>query len=715
MNTDSELLKSLNERQIEAVTCGDRRLLVLAGAGSGKTKTLLQKIEYLVSEKGVSPYSILAITFTKNAANEMIDRLICRADYSGEYESFISDKKVKPSEKDLKRREYIHKFKWINALTMRTFHSFCYSTIKNHGALHFDNKFRIIGDEKASEDNEFSRFTAPETSFEVYHRLLIELCSSNEYLIDLKRYVLDYLVDRIHIPKNAQRMQNNEGLFYRTLKGTMVRSKSEQYIADWLFRHSISYEYEPKINIKDFEFKPDFFIPDANLYLEHVSDLSYPMQGKEEQFQEGQLHFVKTFEYMAKDTAVFNKALDNIVKNRLPANYHKKVALNFNEEFKEYHKNVRTFIEMVMRVMDMLKVDNHYIDDLLPEALADPHERIRNFYQLATPLIHKYADYCKNKSYLDFNDLITESVKMFTNDAEILRKYKDQYQYILVDEFQDVNNLQVDLLQLLLTDDSQLFCVGDDWQSIYGFRGSNVNYIIDFEKHFPGSTLIKLNMNYRSTDNIVGASNEVIKNNKRMIEKEISAFKKSDHKIVVFAGNTEEENVQFCEDAVVALMKEGYSYEDIMFLYSRSKMYQPYFNKFKQKAVKVQAKTIHASKGLEAKAVFILGLTEGYGGFPDVWMNDRIYEIIRKTDYDLLLEEQRRLFYVALTRAKEKLYLITEKGFESSFLKEIPATYTVKTGREYFYREAVEHKCPSCSTALEKLFSFCPHCGAKIT
>ena len=97
--------------------------------------------------------------------------------------------------------------------------------------------------------------------------------------------------------------------------------------------------------------------------------------------------------------------------------------------------------------------------------------------------------------------------RSFQNHEDIANKYKSKYQYILVDEFQDVNNLQVELIKLLLTESTQLFCVGDDWQSIYGFRGSNVSYIVDFENHFPNAKVVKLNLNYRSTQNIVGASN----------------------------------------------------------------------------------------------------------------------------------------------------------------------------------------------------------------
>ena len=138
-----------------------------------------------------------------------------------------------------------------------------------------------------------------------------------------------------------------------------------------------------------------------------------------------------------------------------------------------------------------------------------------------------------------------------------------------------------------------------------------------------------------------------------------------------------------------------------------------YSKEFYKEGIKVQAKTIHASKGLEAKVVFILGLTEGNGGFPDIWLEDRIFQIIKKANHDLLLEEERRLFYVAITRAKDKLFLITEKGNESSFLKEIPDVFTVKTSMPM--KSVVEKviTCEKCFSQLEKLWIVCPYCGQK--
>lgn len=713
-------LSDLNEEQLKAVTSESKQILVLAGAGSGKTKTLLQKIIYLIEERRVPPSSILAITFTKNAANEMTDRLIIAADSPGNYEKALLDKKVTSVAKEVLRQEYRGKFKWISGLTIRTFHSFCYSVLRNNGAKEFDNRFKIIGDEKSGEDDEFSKYIAPETIFDVYHKLIIEACENPEYLLKLKRYILDYLVDRIHTKKNTY--TTPEGKIFTSLNGIKVRSKSEQFIADWLYRHNIPFEYESQLQVADFPFRPDFYIPAANLYIEHVSNLSYPMADKEKQYLKGGILFAKTYEEQTKDSALFTHILENLLKGRLPVNYNTNVQLNYQEEFKAIMDKAHEFVRATVQAMDMIKVENIPIETIREKASNDPHERIREFYSLALPLIDAYNAYCTNRSYLDFNDMVIKCMSLFRNHEDISALYKDKYKYILVDEFQDVNNLQVDLIKQLLTDSTQLFCVGDDWQSIYGFRGSNVSYIIEFEKHFPQSEVIKLNYNYRSTEHIVGASNEVIKHNKFKIDKDIKAIKRSEHKIVVYAGNDEQDNVDFCVRTVQQLMEEGVQGEDILFLYRRTSMYRPakYSNKpslsetFIKKGIKISAKTIHAAKGLEANVVFILGLTDGSGGFPDVWSEDRIFQVIKSVAHDLLMEEERRLFYVALTRAREKLYLITEKGNESSFLSEIPDIYTVKTGEPIKAATEPIKVCQKCFSKLEKMWVVCPWCGEAV-
>ncbi len=704
---------TLNAVQLEAVKFDDKRLLVLAGAGSGKTKTLLEKIIYLVKEKGIPSSRILAITFTKNAANEMTDRLLVGADESGDFARIITDKFKSQQEKQTARFEYSKKFPWIGRLTIKTFHSFCYQLMRSRGVSEFDNKFKIISEDKAKD--ELARYTAPETIYDVFRSLVVEQCENPEYLLGLKRYILDYLVDKIHRRPNVA--ATKDGKYYTSLNGVRVRSKSEQLIADWLFRHNINFVYEPDLAVTpDFSFKPDFFVPDANTYIEHVSNRSVAMKDKEEQFEKGKLLLVKTFETMTKDSSVINGALDRVVRGRL-----RKVPLtrylSYQEEFGGYMEFVADFVTQAMRVTDMVKVDNLDVDEIERKALEDQHERVQDFYKLALPLIRGYQAYCTRKSYLDFNDLISASIMVLRNKPEIAAKYREDFKYVLVDEFQDVNRLQVELLKLLITDQTQLFCVGDDWQSIYGFRGSDVSFIIDFEKHFKDAKVLKFDLNYRSTQHIVGASNEVIKNNKNRVDKLINAVKNSNQKIVVYSGSNEDDNVQFCLDTIRRLGAEGLRQEDVLFLYRRTDMFRSYSKRLKEEKVYVTPRTIHSAKGLEARAVFIIGLTEGSGGFPDIWLEDRIFQVVRKGWLDLLMEEERRLFYVALTRAKERLYLITEHGCESPFLREIPEIYTVKDGTVEIAISAEEGEtCGKCGNRVEsKLHKFCPYCGNRIS
>jgi DNA helicase-4 len=505
------------------------------------------------------------------SANEMVDRLILSANTSGEYARILADKNKTQKEKDSARYEFRRKYKWIGKLTLKTIHSLCFEIMRNYGVNEFDNKFRVIG--KTNDlDGPHTRYATNETSTEIFHKLLKEKCSDPEYLLQLKRYVLDYIVAKVHIKKNFKAAGAHDGKYYASLNGVKVRSKSEQYIADWLYRHRIRFQYEPEVAIKDFPFRPDFFIPEANLYIEHLSDKSYPLKGKERQFKMADKILVKTFEIEANDTARFNGVLDRIVKNRLPSNYHVSVAISFEEAFKSYHNDLKKFLQQTEKVMEMIKVENRSTHEVLKKSQQDPHERVRNFYKLAIPLIEAYMSYCTNKSYLDFNDMITKTISLFKNRREIAEKYREKFKHILVDEFQDVNNLQVELLKLLLTPDNKLFCVGDDWQSIYGFRGSNVDYIVNFQDHFKDAEIVKLSMNYRSTEHIVGASNEVIRQNKIKIDKEVRSNKKSDRKIHVFAGKEEAENIQYVIEEIKKLFKKGYAKEDILFFYRRSKI-----------------------------------------------------------------------------------------------------------------------------------------------
>ncbi len=711
-----KIIDNLNPKQKASVLSEAKRVLVLAGAGSGKTKTVISKLLYLVTEKEVKSSSILAITFTKNAANEMIDRLIIASDETNTYESYIQNKYTTIQQKETERRKRVLEQPWISNLTIRTFHSLCYKILRDNGNPVFDNKFKLITDNTTDEvDLKAKDILANEKPKDIISKILVLACRDRDYILKLKRYVLDYYVEKVSIDKEIKVYTNEGQKTYTTLKGEIVKSKSERDIADWLYRHNIKYVYEKVSNFKDFNFKPDFFIPQANLYLEHVTDKSYKMEDKERQFIEGGKNCAITYEAIMNNSILFNLTMERIIKGKITENITEDVSISYEEEFHRYHHKIDEFLKTVMRLQSMMKGEGIEPSHLLEKSGESDHERIRVFYELAIPIIEEYKKYCTNKSYVDFDDLIILTVKLLKENQDVRELYRSKYKYLMVDEFQDVNGLQVKFLDLLLKPDNQLFCVGDDWQSIYGFRGSNVDYIVNFEMHYKDCEIHNLDVNYRSTQTIVGASNEVIKHNKNQISKDVRAFNEMPSKIQIYrAKSTEDDGVEFLVDKVRQLYQGGLGKDDILVLYRRSKMFSPYLAALKENRLFVSSKTIHASKGLEAKAVFIIGLTEGNGGFPDIWLDDAIFRVVKDIKYDVLLEEERRLFYVAITRAKDELFLITELGNESSFVDEIP---------QHFYNvnkpiikniDSQIINCSDCRATINMSDKFCRNCGKKL-
>lgn len=705
-------LSALNNQQRKAVLSKEKRILVLAGAGSGKTNTLLQKINYLIDDEQVDAKSILAITFTKNAANEMIDRMILSADKTGFYKKVMETNGISQIQIGKERKKMLQKYPWLNQITFKTFHSLCYQIIRDEGVNVFDNQFKIIP-KSLMDSTGYTGNTASETESEIAQKVAIKLSENKDYLISLKRYILDYLVDHIREDEGYLEFRP-EGKFFTTLNGDKVRSKSEQYIADWLFRNNIDYEYERKERISKKAFHPDFFIPSANIYLEHVSDLSYPTFWKEMELKKAGITCIKTFDKATHNSAVFNQVLDKVIKGRISKDLSSAAVLHYHEEFAGFKKELNNFFRSVLDVKGAIKTSNKNIEDIAEAAAKSDHERVRLFYQVALPIIKGYYEYCTNKSYLDFDGLIEYSLKLFKEYPVIKSRYQKQYNYLMIDEFQDVNNQQVDFLKHLVNEDSQLFCVGDDWQSIYGFRGSEIEYIVNFKEHFKTPEIITLKLNYRSTDHIVKASNEVIKKNRFQVSKDIRAVKKGGPKIEVNYAEVEGETESFIWKKIQYHLQEGIKPEEILVLYRRTSMKKDVQESLKRSNINVQFKTIHGAKGLEAKVVFVLGLNSAPGGFPDPWMQDKIYHIIKKTEYDTLLEEERRLFYVALTRAKKYLYLMSQKGSVSEFVKDIPKDLVLINANEISGVEFEMNICTHCESKIDEHYKFCPECGKSI-
>lgn len=704
----------LNKEQQKAITDPTKRLLVLAGAGAGKTRTLTEKIHHLVFEKGVPAHRILAITFTRNAANEMLDRLIEKADPAGRYGTLIEN--ATTEERYNLRRTYKQRTGWINQLQVHTFHSFCYQLLRREGVKEFDNRFRLLTDESfyAGQDS----ISVPLRPEEILRQqMLMQAADNTDYLLLLKWYLVDYYGGRIEREHKARVGPQDERFLkpYAAMDGTQVRSKSELFIADWLYRHGISYLYEPRVNVRPHSMRPDFYIPAADLYIEHVSNLSANTQIKKESLRFAARSVGHLFEEDFIDLNRYSQSLDALLRHRLNHHITAPQGLAMESILSAYTPYVDDLVKLMKRVIDLVKVEAESFDTIMQKAQADPHERVFNFYKLLQPVWAGYHAFCTEKSLLDFNDLILKTVNAFTHHTDLATKFKKQYDYILIDEFQDVNNLQVQLVRRLLNRGTQLFCVGDDWQSIYSFRGAVVDYVVRFNHYFPAGKTLMLAYNYRSNKTIVDAGNEVIKFNKFKVDKKIKAFNTNTSHITVYVSQQEQnDGAMYVADRIEELLKGGLEPDDILLLSRRHNQALPYNALLKDCGLPVRGKTIHASKGLEAKVVFVVGLRQGSGGFPDLWMNDRIFQVIRQQDVERMMEEERRLFYVAITRAREQLFLITEAGSESQFISEIPPSFV---NREHMRLESKPafRTCPACGHLLIRPGNFCEQCGTALT
>ncbi|MGD9761026.1 MAG: ATP-dependent helicase [Candidatus Izemoplasmatales bacterium] len=207
-------------------------------------------------------------------------------------------------------------------------------------------------------------------------------------------------------------------------------------------------------------------------------------------------------------------------------------------------------------------------------------EPIRSMVLQLYPL---YNAYLKKNNLVDFQDLLVLVLELFQKHPDVLKKYQEKFEYILVDEFQDTNDLQYEIVHMLAVNHRNLFIVGDEDQSIYAFRGSNIQNIRKFIEDFPEHITIMLNQNYRSQDSILKAANSVIKNNRNRIKKELFSTLGSGDKIIHFKAGTDEEEAYFVYEKIKSYWKNGIKLNDMAILYrnnAMSRKFEDIFLKF---------------------------------------------------------------------------------------------------------------------------------------
>jgi len=656
---DDGLKYPLDDEQRLAVIKDDKHNLVIAGAGSGKTSVISSRIAYLIRRKDkVDKERILALAFTKVAADEMKERL--------------------------KRNYGIE-------IDISTFHALGRSIIEEE--LGHNQKLIFNGNEKKI--------------YELIEKLFVEVLQEEKY----QNILIEYLAYHSEQEVKDESFEDKEEYYkymrnkrYTTLNDISVKSISERDIGNFLFLHNIQFEYEPLVewvdeSEEDKEYHPDFYLPDYDVYIEHWGlnkNFQVPpwftksseeylelRDWKLEQFKKYNKTLIETWDYERSSEELIPKLKEKLIVKIPRIEF---ISLNYNElvektfEFKDKRNEI---INLVGNFIKISKCNFFSVQDITERIQSKKYSKKQKLFgELALEVYRRYQDYLKRENLIDFNDMINLAVELAKKNSE---KYINRYDHVLVDEFQDISYQRLELIRSFVNENSntKLFCVGDDWQSIYQFTGSDVRFFVNFKDYFPNPEITYLNSNYRSSQTIVGMSNELISNNKKQIAKETH----STHDLgmqpifIDFTSRFNYDNkIQYDNiyNLIQILLDGGVEPNEIMVL-SRFNLYLKGLEIYcGARGVPTEARhegvrfySAHKSKGSESQHVIITDMTSGLYGFPCEIQDSSVMELAKRFESDGFIDEERRLFYVALTRSKKFLYIYSMEQNNSMFLNEI--------------------------------------------
>ena len=371
------------------------------------------------------------------------------------------------------------------------------------------------------------------------------------------------------------------------------------------------------------------------------------------------------------DIMTFHKLAINLINNpnmKISNEYYLKFIIN--EYFNSYGKYNKKQNKLIKRILQEIDIDNlkkliitfinlyksNYNDiNYLLNLYQKSHFINKIYFKIILEIYHIYNQELESSNLYDFNDMIKIATNNINNNL-----IKTNYKYIIIDEFQDTSLNRFKLIDAIIKqNNAKIFVVGDDYQSIYRFTGCNLDIFLNFNKLVNNLNIINLDYNYRNPKEIIDVANSFIMKNKNQIKKETICLKNINKPIkICFYKNK--------RTAIEKILK----YIDTKYLIlGRNNKDKDLFN--------VQDKpflTIHKSKGLEEDNIILINLTNNNNSLPSKIKNHKVINKIIKTDY-YPYEEERRLFYVALTRTRNNIYLLVPKSNYSIFIKELMKNY----------------------------------------
>lgn len=724
----------LDSNQLQAIIA-DENLLVIAGAGSGKTTTMAAKVKYLV-DTGYPEAKILVISFTKKACEEI--------------------------------GKIIHEDLDCPNVKVTTFHALGYDIIKKSGydvekIIEDANKYKIL-----------SKFIK-ETAFRD-KKYLTDLFNSFKSYINLTGDALKYETFEEYHEKFFQEKYNKSGINLntyintqiksrrnrkKTIKGEFLRSKEEVDIANFLYLNNIDYTYELSYKeiVDNTKIHPDFYIKQLELenYIEHFGvdqNLDNKMYNKEElksylntlKLKQNYINendqskrFIVTYSKYNDDTTYLISLEAQLLKKgyNLKRRADEEVFKMLMETDTEgYFSNF--IYKILIPFISIFKTYNYHLSDF--QKLYDyATPELKQQLIVLKPIYTYYQQELMKEHYIDFDDMINLSYEIIPTIKE--KDLGVDYDYLIIDEYQDISNQRYNLTKVLADlFQAKIMAVGDDWQTIYSFSGADINLFKDFKKHVENAKQIPIKNTYRNSQELIDIAGEFIQKNKHQIRKQLKSTKRLTNPIEIYYYEDQFNNAilkrylinnnhaKAVTQIILNISKNNPNHRILLLgRYEKDKemlLATDYFTEYRGKIKSTVVEdanlnflTIHKAKGLSADSVILINAIDDIFGFPSKIEDTPIIELLK--DYnqfipdkhytpplisgfkeDILYPEERRLFYVAMTRTKNKFYIAVPNSKRSMFTKEIAK-----------YNQVIEHEDIIKSISPVTTNKICPTCN----
>ena len=780
LNDNSDLFddldgKSLDSQQREAIVVDEDAVKVIAGAGSGKTFTIQGKVKYLTEKRDVDPSEILAISFSNASVDDLKERIAEPIDIKtfhkvGKDILTQYNQYSRPDTSALKRiiKRYLTKKALKNediSKKLIEFFSFYINVPPSDDDIKYEGdlldwqegvdfstlKRRFKNKQRETLNNEIVR------SYE-------ELYIANFLFI----YGIKYTYEKIYSypNKNFEREFNKFKEFLFSFNEEIPDELKNDITKDLLNLTDIFEEYE----IKDY--LPDFYLDDYNIYIEHFglnrNCENHLIGGKSSE------EYVKEMEWKRKVHKKYGTTLIETFsyyqsENRLLTRLAEKLqaqGVEFNEiDYREVYrillenktiKEWEDFIVLLKTFIELFK-GNNYDETKFKEfydyvgGLKDSFSKDRTiaFLKIVEEIYYDYEAYLLKIKKIDFNDMINKA-----SDCIVKNGLDLPYKYIIVDEYQDTSFTRYNLLRNICDSiGAKIMVVGDDWQSIYSFSGCDVNIFTKFDNFFDVCETRYIEKTYRNSQQLIDASSNFVMKNPDQTRKELKSSKSLKYPIKLVNFDNDFDEILKFELIIKNIINQstfknkkililGRNNKDIFNLLKNFNVENEYGkrkfeilgdedklrrNKFvkivyrESPDVNIEYRTVHQSKGLECDNVILINLKNWKAGFPNKMVDDPVLNFVKRNGDSFSYAEERRLFYVALTRTKNNVYLLAPYFKSSVFVQELKTDANVellnlehnrletlknieKNGERYVIPTKL--KCPVCKTGVVLLESF---------